>query len=318
VTSAVIGGGSAGRAALFPAKNGITSTNQKKSSSSTSLYSSLAITGALTALDAFCQSSPYAAAAIICGFKASAADMVAQKRDFRKREEKRLKKAAENEAAAMQLQQSTTEDAVYNPAMADAYGSGAAAGALQLEATPSISNTQEAADSTVTAQNEAKKADWKRNIAFLVYGSLYQGVTQEFVYNHLYPVWFGSATTISVVLTKVLFDLLVQTTMVTLPIAYLTKSVIYRYSFKEAMRRYIDDIKNHGLLKKYFLLWGPVQCCTFSIVPEHWRVTFIACVSFFWLIILSTISSKAPKKAAAVPAVEECSLEDGLTCNIDG
>jgi len=101
-----------------------------------------------------------------------------------------------------------------------------------------------------------KKMEWKRNAAFIVYGSLYQGVTQEFVYNHLYPVWFGTATSIPVVISKVLFDLLVQTTVVTLPVAYLTKSIIYRYSFREAIRRYVDDIKNHGLLKKYFLLWG--------------------------------------------------------------
>jgi protein Mpv17 len=151
---------------------------------------------------------------------------------------------------------------------------------------------------------------------------MYQGMTQEFVYNHLYPVWFGTATSISVVLAKVLFDLLVQTTLVTLPIAYLTKSVIYRYSIREALRRYMDDIRNHGLLKKYYLLWGPVQMLTFSVVPEHLRVTFIACVSFFWLIILSSIASKKPVTESTTEAsdevIEECALEDGLTCNIDG
>jgi hypothetical protein len=70
---------------------------------------------------------------------------------------------------------------------------------------------------------------------------------------------FGSDTTLLVVLTKVCFDLFVQTTLVTLPIAYLTKALIYRYSPGEALSRYWDDINNHGLLKKYFWLWGPVQ-----------------------------------------------------------
>lgn len=58
----------------------------------------------------------------------------------------------------------------------------------------------------------------------------------------------------------------------------------------------------NGLLTKYFLLWGPVQCITFSIVPEHLRVSFIAVVSFFWLIILSSVSAR-PKAAAAAAAV---------------
>jgi Mpv17 / PMP22 family len=276
-----------------------TTAASTKSTTTTALHSSLAVTAAFSALDSFWQSSPYTAAALICGVKASAADMVAQKRDLRKREEKERKAAVAAAAAAESLQ-------------ASAATSTAAAAAIY---NPDLSSV-----SSITQQVQKKKADWKRNVAFVVYGSLYQGVTQEYVYNHLYPVWFGSATSIPVVATKVLFDLLIQTTLVTLPIAYLTKSIIYRYSFTEAIRRYVDDIKNHGLLKKYYLLWGPVQCVTFGIIPEHYRVTFIAFVSFFWLIILSTIASKTPAAPASADQADaaECLLEDGLTCNIDG
>jgi hypothetical protein len=78
------------------------------------------------------------------------------------------------------------------------------------------------------------------------------------------------------------------------------------------MRRYVGDIKNHGLLKKYVALWGPVQCLTFSVVPEHFRVTFIAVISFFWVIILSSITSKA--EAADPDDPDECSLVDSQTC----
>lgn len=138
------------------------------------------------------------------------------------------------------------------------------------------------------------------------------------------------------VLKKVSFDMIVQTPCVTLPIAYITKSILYKYSLQEAMRRYLGDIRNHGLLKKYWALWGPVQCVTFSIIPEHWRVTFIAVVSFFWLIILSSIASKSPIQQqkrqhssstiiagevgvkAAEKVDDECAFEDGLTCNLDG
>ena len=144
-----------------------------------------------------------------------------------------------------------------------------------------------------------KNMDIKRSVAFVAYGSLYQGVTQEFVYNHVYPQLFGCGTSVSVVLAKVLFDLLIQTTLVTLPIAYLTKAAIFKYSIGKALSQYVNDIREHGLLKKYFMLWGPVQCLTFSVVPEHYRVSFIACVSFFWLIILSTISSRSEADVAA-------------------
>lgn len=156
--------------------------------------------------------------------------------------------------------------------------------------------------------------------------------------------WFGSGTELSVVAVKVCFDLFVQTTILTLPIAYLTKAAIFRYSVKEGLQRYWEDITTHGLLLKYFALWGPVQCLTFSIIPEQFRVGWIAVVSFFWLIILSTISAK-PRKADIADgkgaetfseknvalvqfddldedlvedAIEECALSDGFTCNIDG
>jgi protein Mpv17 len=161
--------------------------------------------------------------------------------------------------------------------------------------------------------------EMRRNFAYIIYGSLYQGITQEYVYNHLYPVFFGFGTDVRTVLIKVGFDLLIQTTLVTLPIAYLSKALIYRYSFREALRRYVDDILTHGLLTKYFCLWGPVQCLTFGIIPEHFRVTFIAMVSFFWIIILSSIASKTPIVSSSVLVVDdECSLVDGQTCNIDG
>ena len=56
-----------------------------------------------------------------------------------------------------------------------------------------------------------KKFDMKRNIAFTIYGAVYQGMAQEFIYNHMYSIWFGiSSTNIRTILSKVLFDLLVQ------------------------------------------------------------------------------------------------------------
>jgi hypothetical protein len=220
---------------------------------------------AVATLDTFWKTSPYAAAAVTCGFKASAADIVAQKRQYKQRADELKEEAQVRDLNKEEKQEMKTE----------------------------------------------KKTDLQRNVAYILYGALYQGLAQEFIYNHLYPVLFGAGTDIRTVLSKVCFDLLIQTTILTLPIAYMSKALIYRYSFQEAFRRYTDDIKNHGLLVKYFSLWGPVQCLTFSIIPEHFRVTFIACVSFFWIIILSSIASKTPITD------DECSLLDAQTCNTD-
>jgi Mpv17 / PMP22 family len=177
---------------------------------------------------------------------------------------------------------------------------------------------QASPSSSSSSSRAARSLDLKRNIAFLLYGAVYQGMAQEFIYNRLYPTLFGAGTSWGVVASKVAFDLLVQTTLATLPIAYLIKAVIYQYTWKESLRRYRDDVLNRGLLTKYYMLWGPVQCITFSIVPEHYRVTFIACVSFFWLIILSTISSRPASLQVRALNEESCEFLDGATCNIDG
>ena len=213
--------GSAARLALMMLLLGasFSQTKPHRPSSQTSTLLSLRGGGdALSTLNDFYKSSPFLAAGITCGLKASAADALAQSRQ------------------AFQIQ---------------------------------------------------------RNVAFLAYGALYQGMAQEYIYNHCYPQWFGTDTNPTTVLTKVAFDLGVQTTLVTLPLAYFFQALLKRQSVSQAWQHYWKDVQQQGLWTKYWLLWGPVQCLTFTIVPEHLRVSFIAAVSFFWLILLSALSSSS-------------------------
>ena len=115
------------------------------------------------------------------------------------------------------------------------------------------------------------------------------------MFNEVFPIIFGDGTDIQTVLSKVLCDSLVITPFICLPVAYLVKrsvlfllketfylivfsrfhrygSVIFQYSFVEAISRYRDDVMNNGLLVKYWSLWSPVQCLTFSVVPQHLRI----------------------------------------------
>ena len=100
---------------------------------------------------------------------------------------------------------------------------------------------------------------------------------------------------------QVLTDQFVLTPLVCLPVAYVFKAVAFRYGVNEGLRRYLADAQR-DLLLKYWLIWGPVQCLTFSVVPAQWRIPFIACVSFVWTFILSSISSRDDAKRAATEA----------------
>lgn len=139
----------------------------------------------------------------------------------------------------------------------------------------------------------ATMIDRRRSLSFLIYGSLYQGCAQELIYNNLYTYLFGSATTAKVVVRKVLFDAVFHNALVCIPMAYAVKALVYgTYSVREAIKQYIDDVLHHGLLLKYYAIWMPVNAMIFTIIPPHWRISVMAAVSFFWMMILSTISSR--------------------------
>ena len=212
----------------------------------------------LSDIDVLWKTYPYTAAALVCGFKASAADMVAQVKELKSEDDEEADSGSNTKNT--QIAAAATTDAI------------------ETEEAPSFSFLS--------------AADWKRNAAFIAYGALYQGITQEFFYNHMYPIWFGTGTGLETVLTKVAFTLLVQTTVLTLPSLYASKALIEGFSLQEAGRQYIYDIQYQGLLQKFYVIWGPVLCLTFSVIPEQYRVTFIAMISFFWLIILSSISGQ--------------------------
>ncbi len=148
--------------------------------------------------------------------------------------------------------------------------------------------------------------DVSRNVGFLLYGGLYTGIAQNFLYTVLFPRWFGTEESWSTILCQVLVDNLIFGPLVCLPIAYAFKTAftgnegLTQYTLHEGLKRYGDDILERGLLTKYWSLWIPVQFMTFSVIPSHFRVVFVATVSFFWFFILSTIST-----AEGVPSEKE-------------
>jgi protein Mpv17 len=186
----------------------------------------------LSALDAFYQTQPYAAAFVTCSIKASAADLVAQQ------------KPAENE-------------------------------------------------------DKDESFDGKRNVGLMLYGGLYQGMCQQFIYSEWYPSLFGDSTSIFTTLEQVFMDMAVLAPFVCLPLAYLSKGFCKdgRVGLVEGLERYLNHVQEEGLLFRFWSIWIPVQCVTFSIVPMHLRIPFIAFISFFWLMLLSQISSQAAAQA---------------------
>lgn len=136
------------------------------------------------------------------------------------------------------------------------------------------------------------KFDPKRNIAMVLYSGLILGVSCEIMYNRLFPRFFGyGERTVAMAIKMTLFDGFVNAPFFWLPPAYIAKALVYGYPIKEAIAKYIVDVKENGLLKKYWSLWLPVTMINFMFIPDHFRIAFVAAVSFFWMIILSVVAN---------------------------
>mmetsp|Transcript_33545 Transcript_33545/g.68970 ORF Transcript_33545/g.68970 Transcript_33545/m.68970 type:complete len:317 (-) Transcript_33545:124-1074(-) len=168
--------------------------------------------------------------------------------------------------------------------------------AIKASAADVVAQTAETSLSSEGMDPEQVGISKRRNLAFFMYGGIYQGLAQEVIFNQIFPALFGEGSAISV-LNKVLFNSMVVGPFLTLPTAYIVKIFIFKHSFLEAMSTYKNDVINHGLLKKFWSIWVPVQFLTFGVVPKHFRILFISVVSFFWLVIFSSISASHENKS---------------------
>jgi protein Mpv17 len=152
-----------------------------------------------------------------------------------------------------------------------------------------------AADAMAQYTDECvKKFDVRRNISMILYGGVVSGVCVEFMYGSIFPLIFRSNSGgWSRAIRMTLLDECVNAPLLWLPPAYVTQAIMYRTPKREALRKYLTDIREHGLLTKYWSLWIPMSIVNFSIVPLHFRVAFVAFVSFFWMIILSIVANRS-------------------------
>mmetsp|Transcript_9442 Transcript_9442/g.23075 ORF Transcript_9442/g.23075 Transcript_9442/m.23075 type:complete len:291 (+) Transcript_9442:206-1078(+) len=130
--------------------------------------------------------------------------------------------------------------------------------------------------------------DLRRSLAFLLYGGFYQGCANEFIYNNILPL-LGTGTDWKTVARKVVLELGFVSPLVCIPMAYLVKGLLIGRTISASYANYWDDVKTKGVVFKNWMIFIPVQSLTFSVIPPHLRVSFVAVVSFFWMIILSCI-----------------------------
>ena len=56
--------------------------------------------------------------------------------------------------------------------------------------------TDDETDTIILGDIETTPLEFKRNIAFVLYGGLYQGICQEIIFNEIFPIFFGNGNDI--------------------------------------------------------------------------------------------------------------------------
>ena len=204
---------------------------------------------------------PLQAAVLTCGVKASVADGIAQARPI----------------AIKKKQQTNDINDQENPTFIDF----------------------STLSSNYTTNSWIDDLEFRRNVAYIIYGGLFIGALCHYEYDVLFPILFGTEHTFLTSIKEVLFDNFITAPIVWLPPAYFVKAVMYNYSLTEGLNRYINDITKNGLLKKYWTVWLPAQSVSFTVVPDHLRVVFMACISFFWFILFSTVSASGSNSSSS-------------------
>ena len=142
----------------------------------------------------------------------------------------------------------------------------------------------------------------------VLYSGSVLGLLCSLMYNRIFPLIFGGGgdtNPLVLAIKMTLFDGFINAPLIWLPPAYIAQAIIYRYPKREAIEKYITDVRENGLLKKYWSLWLPASLANFLFVPPHFRVAFVAGVSFFWMIVLSLVANKTDQDVESCPVEPE-------------
>jgi len=169
-------------------------------------------------------------------------------------------------------------------------------------------NLEQLSASEASPVPSMNRIEWeaRRNFAYVLYGGIFVGAMSHVEYNFLFPFLFGPEKTVPITIAKVFFDNLISAPIMWLPPAYFIKAWVYsdddsspKGILQEGLDKYIADVRDNDLLLKYWTIWFPAQTVSFSLVPDHLRVAFMALISFFWFILFSSVSSQGDNKETA-------------------
>ena len=144
--------------------------------------------------------------------------------------------------------------------------------------------------------------DLKRSALFASFGSAYQGCIQYWIYNILFEKRLFPGKSPQMILMKIAATNLIVDPVIFFPIFYTMREAMNTERlldvnlpncFSTSMAKYRDNCRTD--LINSWMIWVPAHCVTYTVVPVHLRMPWIAVVSFGYVCVLSFTRGEAGK-----------------------
>eukprot|EP00468_Gymnochlora_sp_CCMP2014_P013262 CAMPEP_0167758878 /NCGR_PEP_ID=MMETSP0110_2-20121227/10715_1 /TAXON_ID=629695 /ORGANISM="Gymnochlora sp., Strain CCMP2014" /LENGTH=398 /DNA_ID=CAMNT_0007645207 /DNA_START=144 /DNA_END=1340 /DNA_ORIENTATION=- len=165
-----------------------------------------------------------------------------------------------------------------------------------------------AADLLVQRYVEKRKdIDWKRNSAFGLFGLLYLGGVQYFLYVPVFKRLFPGAEEFTkktigeklkdtagqlTMVKQVFLDQAIHHPLLYFPTFYMMKELVMGGKPNDAVKKYKANYKEDIL--SLWKIWVPATIVNFTFMPMWGRIPFVATVSLFWTCLLSYMRGSDP------------------------
>jgi len=133
-----------------------------------------------------------------------------------------------------------------------------------------------------------RRIDGRRVVAMALFSGSFTGCAYHFIFNNIFLRMFGTSKSIPTITAQAGIDFIAVFPFLYMPTYLLFDELLRCGSIFGVPSRWCTELESS--MRQYIKIWPPTMLCVFAVVPTELRVSFIASVSFVWLIILSVIS----------------------------
>eukprot|EP01084_Bolivina_argentea_P005988 11326_1 len=149
-----------------------------------------------------------------------------------------------------------------------------------------------------------QRFDFKRMLRFGIWGGLYCGFIEHWIYNVLFTKLWPQPILINA-FKKMVVDLFIHCPFLYFPVYYIAKSMILGNSISNGIKQYKDEwyVVNIECWK----IWIPVQFGIFYFCSIPFRLITMGIVSLFWMSYLSFLSPMVHDEQQSVETYDKTS-----------